>query len=226
MTDPAYFGDNGHVLITGVTGARGDYLGSGQFGGKSALATYWTATHATDRDLVIFGNFKNDDVGEVLNGYREVGSVAEIADGMAAGESRFVLTPRDGDWAAVSERLEAFVRELPDDLSKWVVLDESPELSEDAVLSFVRVHGNGANCKTLVLAQSPTDLSTAVVKQTVLCWVGPMKSDYLSWFRTHDIEPAFHHIDETHDPYWWTLVLGKGDGEWHTYEPVPEEYVV
>ncbi|RNJ25467.1 hypothetical protein [Halosegnis longus] len=223
----AYLSDNSPVLITGVTGAQGSYLDDeGQYGGKSALATWWTATHGSTRNLVIFGNFKNDGVSDVLTDFREVGSISELATAMSDGWRRFVLTPNDGDWEAVSRRLEGFIRELPDAMTKLVVLDESPELDEDAVLSFVRVHGNGANCKTLVLAQSPTDLSTSIVKQTLLCWVGPMKNDYLSWFRTHDYEAAFEFIDSAHDPYHWSVVLGKGEDEWHHYQPVDERWVV
>lgn len=143
---------------------------------------------------------------------------------MADGKRRLILTPRDGDWEAVSRRLEAFVRALPADMTKLVVLDEAPELDDDAVLSFVRVHGNGANCKALVLAQSPTDVSTAIMKQVVPVWVGPMKSDYESWFRTHDRHAAFEFIAATHEPYEWTVIVGEGDGEWHHYEPVPARY--
>lgn len=225
MSDPDYFTDNGHLLLTGVTGAQGDYLGeSGQFGGKSALAAWFADNPGREKELVIFGNFKGDDVCSVLTDFREVGSVDEVADVMGSGARLIVLTPRDGDWEAVSQRLEQFVRALPSDMEKLVVLDEAPELDHDAVLSFVRVHGNGANCKTIVLSQSPTDISTAIVKQCVPVWVGPMKSDYESWFRTHDRHEAYRFIDENHEPYHWTVVVGTGPGEWHHYQPVPAEY--
>lgn len=222
---PDYFTDQGHLLLTGVTGAQGDYLGEGgQYGGKSALAAWFADNPGREFELVIFGNFKADDVTDVLDDYREVYSVEQLAEAMGEGARRLVLTPADGDWEAVSRRLEAFVRELPSDMEKMVVLDEAPELDESAVLSFVRVHGNGANCKSLVISQSPTDISTAIVKQCVPVWVGPMKSDYESWFRTHDRHEAYKYIAENHDPYEWTVVAGTGEGEWHHYPPVPEEY--
>lgn len=225
MSRPDYFTDNGHLLLTGVTGAQGDYLGeSGQFGGKSALAAWWADNPGRSKDLVVFGNFKGDDVTSVLTDFTEVASVDELADAMGRGHRRIVLTPRDGDWAAVSVRLEQFIRALPADLSKLVVLDEAPELDHDAVLSFVRVHGNGANCKTIVLSQSPTDISTAIVKQCVPVWVGPMKSDYRSWFRTHDRLDAYQFVKDTHEPFHWTVIVGTGPGEWHHYEPVAEKY--
>ncbi|MDS0243945.1 MULTISPECIES: hypothetical protein [unclassified Haloferax] len=225
MSDPAYFTDNGHLLLTGVTGAQGDYLGeSGQFGGKSALATWWADNPGRSRDLVIFLNAKSDDVGAVLDDFDEVNRVGDIPDVMDRSGGRVILTPVDGDWEAVSRRLESFVRALPQDMTKLVVLDEAPELDEDAVLSFVRVHGNGANCKTLVIAQSPTDISTKIAKQCVPVWVGPMKNDYGSWFAVHDIKEAFDFISAAHAPYHWTVIIGKAAGEWHHYEPVPAKY--
>lgn len=221
---PAYFDDNGHLLLTGVTGAQGNYLGDGQFGGKSALATWWVDNPGRSRDLIIFLNSKADDLGALLDDFDEVHSVAEIADVMDRSGGRVILTPSDGDWGAVSRRLEAFVRALPPAMTKLVVLDEAPELDEDAVLSFVRVHGNGANCKTLVLAQSPTDVSTAIMKQVVPVWVGPMKDDYKAWFRAHERVEAYEFIHANHEPYHWTVVIGKGQGEWHHYQPVPAKY--
>jgi len=222
MTD--YFTDNAPVLLTGVTGAQGNYGGSGNYGGKSSTATWWADEPGRERDLVIWANFKSDDVAGVLDDFREVGSVEELAHAMGEGARRLVLTPRDHDWPAVSRRLEAFVAELPQEMTKLVVLDECPELDEDAVLSFVRVHGNGANCKTLVLAQSPTDLPTAIVKQCLLVWVGPMKTDYVSWFRSKDLKPAYDYILDQQGPYEFTVIYGKDEGDWAHHQPVPEVY--
>jgi len=54
MTDyPAVFTDNGHVLISGITGSRDE------MGGKTALANWWAATHGrANFDLVVFFNAK------------------------------------------------------------------------------------------------------------------------------------------------------------------------
>ncbi len=230
-----YLHDTAHLLITGVTGAKGDYLSEGgnSFGGKTALATWFADNPLREKDLVVFGNFKQDAVGEVLTDYTEVGTVAELAEEMgrerARGETthRFILTPRSPDWPAVSERLEGFIRELDRSISKAVVLDEAPELSEDAILSFVRVHGNGANCKTIVISQSPTDIDEdSIIKQTMPVWVGPMDPDYSAWFVSHKIKEAFDYISENHAPYHWTVIIGKDEGDWHHYKPVPEEYAV
>lgn len=222
---PAYLTDNAPVLLTGVTGAQGDYLGNGgTFGGKTALSTWWCDNPGSERDLVIFANVKHDPIADVLEDYHEVGTVEDLADAMGSGARRLILTPRNSDWEEVSRHLRDFVDALPQSMTKLVVLDEAPELDDDAVLTFVRVLGNGANCKTLVLAQSPTDISTTIVKQVLPVWVGPMKSDYLSWFRTHEYGEAYDYIAETHDPYEWTVIIGKGEGDWHHYEPVPEVY--
>lgn len=227
MPDAAYLSDNAHLFVTGVTGAQGDYLADEEgssHGGKSALATYIFDQYGRQRDLAIFGNFKHDDVADVVGDAEEVATVDELADAISSGHDLLVLSPTNPDWAEVSRRLEAFVRALPDDMSKLVVLDEAPELDTEAVLSFVRVHGNGANCKTLVLAQAPTDLPTSILKQVLPVWVGPMKADYRAWFRTHDYGEAFDYIDDEHEPYHWTVILGKAAGEWDHYRPVPEEY--
>ena len=220
MTDdlPSYFTDNGHLLLTGITGAETD------FGGKSALATWWADTHGRRRDLVLWCNFKQDDVVGVLDGFVEVRSVRAVGEAMHDGARRIVLTPNNPDWEAVSRRVEALVRELPSDMSKLVVLDEVPELDEDAVLSFVRLHGNGANCKTLALAQSPTDVSGSVLKQTSPVWVGLIKSSYRAWFRTHDYEAHFDHIQQRHEPFHWTVITGPGESDRDHFEPVPAQY--
>lgn len=219
-----YLTDYAPVLITGVTGAQGNYSGSGQYGGKTALATWWADEPGREFDLVLFGNFKHDDIADVATGFVEVGSADGIADAMAAGERRIVLSPTDPDWAAVSERLCEFVRELPPALSKLVVLDEGPKLSEDAILTFVRVLGNGANCKTLLLSQSAGDFPTNLVGNMLLVWVGPMKDDYEAWFRTHRRQAAFDFIAAEHGPYEWTVIFGRDDGDWHHYDPVPGRY--
>jgi hypothetical protein len=218
MHDAAYFQDKSHMLLTGITGSRT------QYGGKTALATWWCDEPGRAFDLEIFANVKQDDVGAVLEDFTEVSSVDGVASAMADGRRRIILTPTDPDWAAVSRRLEAFVRELPSDMTKLVVLDEVPELDEEAVLSFVRVHGNGANCKTLAIAQSPTDVSNSVVKQTTPVWVGLTTGSYAAWFRSHNLEQHFAHVQQNHEPYHWTVMTGPADEDRDHYQPVPERY--
>lgn len=208
-----------HLLLTGPTGRQSRY------GGKTGLATWFADNPARTRDLVVFLNTKQDPVADVLEDYAEVATVGEASQVIGDGARRVIITPTDPDWEAVSVRLEEFVRALGHDLgTKVVVLDEIPELDEDAVLSFYRVHGNGANCQTVGISQSPTDVDGSVLKNCTPVWVGPAKSSYRPWFRTHDYELAFDFIEDNHDPYEWTVVLGPGQGEWTHYQPVPEEY--
>lgn len=210
---------NDHLLLTGPSGKLSDY------GGKTATAVWWADNVGRQKDLVVFLNSKQDDVAGKLDGYVEVPSVDAAADAIADGQRYVIITPTDPDWEAVSRRLEQFVRALGTDLGeKAVLLDEAPELDAEAVLSFVRVHGNGSNCQAILIAQSPTDVSTSIVKGVLIVWVGPMKSDYESWFKTHDRGPAFDYIQQHHDLYEWTVVLGPGEGEWTHYPAVPEEY--
>lgn len=215
-----YLTDGSHLLLTGPTGSKTVY------GGKTSLAAYLADNPLRERGLVVFLNVKHDDLAGVLEGYREVGSIEELADAMADGHRRIIVTPRDPDWEAVSERLVAFVRELPSDTSKAIILDEVPELDEDAVLTAVRVLGNGANCKSVLLSQSPTDVSTSIVKQVIPVWVGPVPSSYRAWFRSYSYAEAYEYIAESHDPYQWTVILGPGQGDWDHYDAVPEVYAV
>lgn len=216
MTD--YLAGSGHLLLAAPTGYRSKY------GGKTTVGCYLADGPARESELVLFVNVKGDDVVDVLEGYAEAKSIGEVAEMMGEGERRIVLTPRDSDWEAVSRRVQEFVAALPSDMSKVVLLDEAPELDDDAVLWFVRVAGNGANCKTILMTQSPTDVPGSVVKNVILVWVGPVPSSYQAWFRTHDYQTAYDYISAEHDPYHWTAVLGPDTGDWDHYEPVPEDY--
>lgn len=213
-----YFTDRSHLLIAGVTGSRTDY------GGKTGLANWWASNPGRAAfDVVIFGNFKGD-AAPAEHADVEVESVDAIADAMAAGHQHICLTPADSDWEAVSSRLRAFVDALPADLEKMVVLDEAPELDEDALLWFVRVAGNGANCKTLVLAQAPGDLAMGVRRQTILCWVGPVTEDNRHIFEANKRGNHFDAMREQHEPYHWSVLTGPADEDRDHYQPVPEDY--
>jgi len=214
---PAALTDGAPLMLTAPTGARSE------FGGKTALATWFADGPLRERELVIFLNVKRDDVADVLTDYVEVATVDELADAMADGARRLILTPDTADWEGVSERLCDFVRELPDEVSKGVILDEAPELDEEALLTFVRVLGNGGNTKTLLLNQSPTDMPSALLKNIVVVWVGVYRGAYDSWFRANDLGA---HIDGLgqHSPFEWSMLLGPGAEDREHYAPVPERY--
>lgn len=218
MSSPDWLDGEGHLLLAAPTGYRTDY------GGKTSLACWMFDGPARSKELSLFVNVKGDDVASVLDDYREATSIDEVAALMGQGHRRIVLTPTDPDWEAVSVRVREFIDALPDEMSKVVALDEAPELDEEAVLWFVRVAGNGNNCKTILMTQSPTDVQNSVVKNTILVWIGPVPSTYLSWFRTHDYKPAYDYIAAHHEPYHWTAVLGPDEGDWNHFEPVPERF--
>jgi len=218
MTHPDYFVDRSHILICGVTGARTDY------GGKTALATWWSDTHGrVANDVVIFGNYKLDDAPE-QHADAVATSVQEIAGAIRDGATFVCLSPTNSDWEQVHRRLREAVDALPDDMSKMVVHDEAPELDEDALQWFVRVAGNGSNCKSLVLAQAPGDLPSAVRRQTILTWVGPATGNDEHVFRANQRSNHFDYIRNEHDPYVWTVMTGPADDDRDTYDPVPEGY--
>lgn len=213
-----YFRDRSHLLICGVTGARTDY------GGKTALATWWADNWGRKaNDVVIFGNYKLDDAPE-----RHADAVATTVDELAGpirdGKTFICLSPTSSDWEAVHRRLRSAVDALPSDMRKMVVHDEAPELDEDALQWFVRVAGNGSNCKSLVLAQAPGDLPSAVRRQTILTWVGPATGNDRHVFRANSRDNHFEYIRKEHEPYVWTVMTGPAESDRDTYDPVPEVY--
>jgi len=216
MTQADYFTDRTHFLITGVTGARTD------FGGKTALATWWSDTHGrAANDVVLFVNPKLDD-GPEQHADAVAQSIDEVAGAMADGAEFICFSPHDHDWQAVSRRFQRFVQELPNDMNKMVVLDEGPELDQEAIMWFVRVAGNGNNTKTLVLSQEPGAVEGR--GQCVLVWVGPVQENNRHVFRANKRENHFDAMREEHEPYHWSVMLGPGDGDRDHYQPVPEEY--
>lgn len=223
MTRPDFFTDNGHLFIAGITGSKTD------MGGKTALANWWLCEPGSTRDLRIFYNAK----GSTCVRGETVHSVEEMANRMADGVRHFDFVPPTQDWETPHERLRHFVAELPTEMSKMVVHDETPEYEQggDGSLGwFVKVAGqedglHAANCKSLVLAQDPVDTGKSTRKQTdTHVWVGPTSSDYRQYFANQGYSNHYQHIVDEHDPYEWTVMQGPRDGDRTTYEPVPEEY--
>jgi hypothetical protein len=220
MATPSYFTDRSHILIAAPTGSRTVY------GGKTTLATWWADTHGrTTKDLVLFVNVKLDDAPEAFADAVAT-SVEEVAGAMRQGATYVCLSPTTSDWEELSRRVQSFVRELPDDLEKMVVLDEAAEMDEDAVLYLVRTAGNGHNCKTVLLQQNPGDLSTSVRGQCILTWVGPVAGNNEGVFRANDRGAHYTAIKEEHDPYEWSVLSGPAQEDRDHYDPVQEEYVV
>jgi hypothetical protein len=216
--DADYFTDRSHLLITGVTGARTDY------GGKTTVANYLFDTAGKAAfDLRLFVNVKLDD-GPEKTADVVCQSIDEVATAMGDGHRHICLSPTDYDWEAVSRRVRDFVRELPDDMEKFVVLDEAPEMDEDALMWFCRVAGNGNNVKTLLLSQNPGDMPSSLRTNVILVWVGPATGNNKHIFEANNRRAHYEHIRENHDPYEWTVMTGPDAADRDYYDPVPEEY--
>lgn len=84
--------------------------------------------------------------------------------------------------------------------------------------------GNGASCKSLVLAQAPGDLSMAVRRQCILSWVGPVSEDNRHVFEANKRGHHFDALQEEHGPYVWSVLTGPDPEDRDTYDPVPEDY--
>lgn len=213
-----YLTDRSHLLVAGVTGARTDY------GGKTALANWLCDEHGRAAfDVAIFGNFKGDG-GPARTADRDVATLEAVGEAVGEGVDYISFTPASSDWETESERLGAFVDALPKDMSKLVVLDESPELDDETLEWFVRVSGNGANCKAVVLSQAPGDLPMTVRRQCILVWVGPVTESNKHVFTANNRGNHFDAMRREHEPYHWSVLLGPDDGDRDHYEPVPEEY--
>jgi hypothetical protein len=213
----AYFNDRSHLFIAAPTGSRTRY------GGKTTLATWWCDTYGRAAfDVVLFVNVKLDDAPE-QHADAVAQDLPEVGEAFGAGAEFVCLSPLRSDWEEVSRRVQAFVEALPADMDKAVVLDEAPELDEDAVLWFTRVAGNGANTKTLVLSQNPGDVSTSVRGQCILCWVGPATGNNRAVLEAAGRGEHYQQLVEQ-DPYHWSILLGPEASDRDEFEPVPEEY--
>jgi len=215
---PSYFNDHSHIFLAAPTGSKTVY------GGKSSLATWWADKHGRAAfDMVLFVNVKLDDGPE-----RHADAVAQDVEAAAAafgdGAQFVCLSPTDPDWEAVSRRVKQFVEHLPKGPDKIVILDELPELDDEAVLWFVRIAGNGANCKTLGLAQNPGDVSTSVRGQMILTWVGPAAGNNRAVLEANERGAHFDSLVEQ-EPYHWSVLLGPEASDRDEFKPVPEEYV-
>jgi hypothetical protein len=216
--DADYFTDRSHILIAAPTGSRTVY------GGKTSLATWWCDSPGrSEKDLVLFVNVKLDDAPE-QHADAVAQDVDEVAGAMANGAQWITLSPKNPDWAEVSRRVQEFIQALPSDMEKLVVLDETPELDQEAVLWFVRVAGNGNNVKTLLLAQNPGDVSTSVRGQTILCWVGPVTGNNRGVFEANDRGRHYEALKKEHEPYHWSVITGPDPEDRDYYEPVSERY--
>jgi hypothetical protein len=218
VSEAGYLRDKSHLFVAAPTGSKTVY------GGKSTLATWICDTHGrASKDLVLFVNVKLDDAPE-----RAADAVAQDVEevGRAFGDgAKFVtLSPMNPDWEEVSRRVQAFIRSLPTDTDKMVVLDEVPELDEDAVLWFVRVAGNGNNCKSVGIAQNPGDVSTSIRGQCILIWVGPAGGNNRAVLEAADRGAHYEHLTNQ-DPYHWSVLLGPEESDREEFKPVPEKYV-
>ncbi|MWG34165.1 hypothetical protein [Halomarina oriensis] len=220
MSDPNRRGvwtDRTHVFISGITGSASD------MGGKTSTANWWLCEPGKAFDLRVFFNAKGS---SAVRGER-VSTVQDLAQKMREGVRHFDFVPATADWEAHHDRLAQFVAELPRSMSKLVVHDEAPELG-DSLLRFVRIYGqeDGVNCKSLVIAQSPTDIKEkSVIKQCpAKLWVGPTSEDYRHWFRANGMSNHYETIAEARAPYHLFLMEGTRDEDLTLYAPVPEAY--
>jgi len=216
VSEADYLTDRTHMLITGVTGSRTNY------GGKTSLATWWADTHGrASTDVVLYLNVKLDEPPEEHAGV-VARNLQEVGEAIGEGHQFVCFSPMDHDWEDVSVRFRDFVARLDRDLEKLVVLDEGPELDEDAILWFLRVAGNGNNCKTLLLSQEPGAVPGR--GQCSLVWVGPVQENQRHVFRANNRENHFDAMQREHEPYHWSVLTGPGDDDRDHYRPVPEKY--
>lgn len=221
MSDASYLRDLAHVMMCGITGARTRY------GGKTAWAVWWAENWGRQEfDVVIFYNPKGDESPEKFADVT-VRDSDQAAHAIGNGAEFVTISPGHSNWEGEHERLRELVQWLGDELDEdqriAVVHDEAPEYDGDSLQGFVRVDGNGSRCKSIVLAQTPGDVSKGVRGQCILGWIGPITGEQSGIFQANQRANHYGWL-RAQQPYEWTIITGPGSEDRDVYAPVPEVY--
>lgn len=224
MTEQTYFTDNGHVLLSGITGSKEHH------GGKTATANWWQHTLIEQGHFdyaVCFSpkgnNFKAVNVSSpheaanaVQNGSRNLewivkGSPASFGDGTVSDahvEAMSFADGLNGDVVAVHDDAQIY----PDSNAlAWACsMGGNP--------------GSGGAVKSLVASQDPWDLPRKAVRANIdtLVWVGPVNKDAERYFEVMKMKEQVSAVKKAHkEPHMFSVVTG---GDVDTFNPVPGEF--
>lgn len=210
MTERYYLTDNGHVLISGATGARDDY------GGKTVLANWWFSSEV-EKGHRHMGVFINPKGHGFING-RSVRSLKGIAESYRAGHRLFNVhtdTP---------EPYIEWMKQMPGE--KVAVFDEAQQYADNDVFQWVLNQGGNldeGSIRALVVTQRPWNMPEPVrLNMPVKIWVGPMTPEGRKFFQAEQMPELADDLDGEIQPYHWA-VTDAGELQ-HVNPPVPAKY--
>lgn len=221
MSHPNFLTDNSHVLLSGVTG-------SGETaGGKTATANWWQ-TQLVEQGHVEW-SITYDPKGGQFTG-QTVRGPTEAADAVQAGANQLNWWPRhESDLADQHDDAIRFAEGLRG--SVVVVHDDAVTYADaDSLQWATALAGNPGKgqdpIKSIVVSQDPWDLPRKGVRANInnLGWVGEPTPEMERYYDVMRRGHVAEEIAERHTaPYMWSVHDGS---ELHTYEPVPERFVL
>lgn len=208
--------DDGHVLITGTTGA-----GEGM-GGKTTTANWWheQAVETGQRAASLFYNAKGQ---AGIRGYT-CRSLGELAQAYQQGSRVLDFQPPSDYGAEEHEYVVQWFRRLPGE--KQMVHDEVSFYSDSEGLNWCLAQGGNMgsdSIRSLVLTQYPWDLSQRHLN--LLIWrvyVGEPTKSTQRFLEAMGLGQLAGEIRQKAAPYHWVAITG--DEITNVYEPVPESY--
>lgn len=208
--------DDGHVLLTGTTGA-----GEGM-GGKTTTANWWheQAVTSENRDVSLFYNPKrhNGIKGQTCR------SLSQLAAAYREGARLLDFQPHSEYGEPEHEPVTRWFRRLPGD--KQIVHDEVSFYSDSEGLQWCLAQGGNldtGSIRSLVLTQYPWDLSERQLN--LLIWrvyVGQPTKSTERYLLSMGLGELSAEIERLAQPYGWIAITG--DEIINVYEPVPETY--
>lgn len=208
--------DDGHVLMTGTTGA-----GEGQ-GGKTTTANWWheQSVQSGTRSLSVFYNAK------CQSGIKGVTcqTLGELAAAYKQGHRLLDFQPASDYGEPEHEPVVQWVRRLPG--RKQIIHDEVSFYSDSEGLNWALAQGGnmGQNSiRSIVLTQYPWDLSERMLN--LLIWrvyVGVPTKSTGRFLEAMQLADLLGEIQSVAEPYHWVAITGDEINQ--VYSPVPESY--
>lgn len=215
-SDRYYLTDNGHVLISGATGAKEEY------GGKTTTANWWFE-QSVEQGWHDVGVFVNPKGHSKIRG-QTVSTLKGLAQSYKHGKRLFDYRLDHDDAEGDHQRLVEMLRGLPGE--KILVHDEAQMYRDAESLNWCLSQGgnlDSGSIRSLVLTQRPWNLPEEHrANMPVKIWVGPVTSEGRKFFEVEHMRGAISEVEEDIAPYHWAVTDG---GEYqHTNPPVPEDY--
>lgn len=208
--------DDGHVLMTGTTGA-----GEGM-GGKTTTANWWheQAVESGQREVSVFYNPKNH---SGIRG-RTCTTLGGLASAYRRGSRVLDFQPKSKYGEPEHEAVIQWFKRIPG--RKQFIHDEVSFYADSEGLKWALAQGGNlgsGSIRSLVLTQYPWDLSERMLN--LLIWrvyVGEPTKQTERYLQAMGMGEMAGEIRQRAAPYHWQAITG--DEVVKVYEPVPESY--